>query len=70
MAEYTYTFNQSRTFGVEIECDVGNAFLLQYTRQILTATAIAANDHMLVGIDGAPRDAGHLERLLQPFATD
>ena len=54
--------------GVQVERHVGNAFALEHARQVLAAAAVAADDHVLVGVDRLARDGGHLQRLLQPLA--
>ncbi|MDT4861236.1 hypothetical protein FQZ97_958340 [compost metagenome] len=37
--------------GIQIERHVGNAFGLQQPRQVLAAASVAADDHVLVGVD-------------------
>ena len=52
---------------VKVKRHVLDALLLQHVAQVLAAAAIATNDDVLAGVDGLAGNAGHLQRLLQPF---
>jgi len=44
MADYTYTFNQRRTFGVEIECVINDGVTRSYLRSALQAEGLLVSD--------------------------
>ena len=51
---------------VEVERDVGDLLGFEQARQVLAAAAEAADDDVPLGVDRAPRDRRHRDRLEQP----
>ena len=53
MAEYTYTFNQRRTFGVEIECVINDGVSRSELRQLLVDQGLEVSDPNTYGHSGS-----------------
>ena len=56
------------TFGIQIQGHVGDGFLLHEAGQVLAATAVTADDDVLLGVHRLRRQAGELHRAHQPLA--
>ena len=54
---------------IQIQRHIGNALGVKQARQVLPTAPVTADDDVLVGADGAARDAGHLHRLHHPVAA-
>ena len=54
----------AHTVRVQVERNIWNVFGVEHAAQVLAATAITANDHVFVGVDGLACNAGHLQRRL------
>ncbi|MNK99579.1 hypothetical protein D3C87_1199830 [compost metagenome] len=52
---------------VEVQRHVVDALALEHMRQVLPAPAKSADDRVLLGLQALGGDAGHVERLHQPF---